>query len=193
MSSSSENVRSSPTVSMIVRRLPAVPKPAASALELLAHDAPDALRALLGEELLDRARALPLLLELLLDDEDLEAREAIEAQLEDRVGLLVVELEPRHDLLGGVGLAVGRADDLEDLVERVEDDREAVEDVHPPRELGELVLEALRDDVEAEVQEVPEHRPRSRRSGRPTSGFSVGTRQVRLTANVFWSGVFLKR
>ena len=58
---------------------------------------------------------LRLLLELLLDDEDLEAREAVELELEDGVGLLGVELEPRHDRLRRVGLAVRLADDLDDL------------------------------------------------------------------------------
>ena len=58
----------------------------------------------------------------------------------------------------------------------------------------ELVLEPLGDDLEAEVQEVPEDRLAGRsRSGRPTSGFSVGIRQVRLTMKLVWSGVFLNR
>ena len=61
--------------------------------------------------------------------EDLEPRQAVDLQLEDRVGLLGVELEPLHDLLGRVGLAVRLADDLDDLVERVEDLLEAFEDV----------------------------------------------------------------
>ena len=75
------------------------------------------------------ARAAALLFELLADDEDLEAGEAIDLQLEDRVGLLRVELEPLHDLLRRVGLALGLADDLQDLVEGVEDLLEAFEDV----------------------------------------------------------------
>ena len=77
----------------------------------------------------DLLRALPLVGQLLLDDEDLEPRQPVDLQLEDRVGLLGVELEPLHDLLGRVRLAVGLADDLQDLVERVEDGLEAFEDV----------------------------------------------------------------
>ena len=57
----------------------------------------------------------------------------------------------------------------------------------------ELVLEPIGDDLEAEVQEVPERLCRSSRSGRPTSAFSVGMRHVRLTMKLVWSGVFLKR
>ena len=81
---------------------------------------------------------------------------AVDLELEDRVGLVGVELEPLHDLLGGVGLAVGLANQLDDLVERVEDLLEALEDVDPLLEGGELVLEPLGHDFEAEVQEVPQ-------------------------------------
>ena len=105
----------------------------------------------------DLPGALALLGELVLDDEDLEAGQAIQLQLEDRVGLLGVEREPLHDLLGRVGLAVRLADDLDDLVERVEDLLEAFEDVDALLELLELVLEAAGDDLQAEVEEVPEH------------------------------------
>src|SRR6185437_12575351 len=92
------------------------------------------------------------------DDEDLELRQAIDLELEDRVGLLGVELEALDDLLGGVRLAVGLPDDFDDLVERVENGLEALEDVDPLLERRELVLEPLGDDVEAEVEEVPEDR-----------------------------------
>ena len=61
--------------------------------------------------------------------EDLEPGQAVDLQLEDRVGLLGVELEPLDDLLRRVGLAFRLADDLQDLVERVEDLLEALEDV----------------------------------------------------------------
>ena len=70
-----------------------------------------------------------LLLELLADHVDLELGELVELELEDRVDLDLVELEPLHELLRGVLLAVARADDLDGLVERVEDRREAFEDV----------------------------------------------------------------
>ena len=64
----------------------------------------------------------------------------------------------RHDLLRRVGLAVRLADDLQDLVERVEDLLEALEDVDALLQRLELVLQPPRHDVEAEVEEVPEHR-----------------------------------
>ena len=105
----------------------------------------------------DLARAPPLLVELLADDENLEPGQAVDLQLEDRVGLLGVELEALDDRLRRVGLAFGLADDLQDLVERVEDLLEALEDVDPLLQRLELVLQALGDDVEPEVQEVEEH------------------------------------
>ena len=79
----------------------------------------------------DLARAPPLLLELLPDDQDLESRQAVDLQLENRVGLLGVEVEALDDLRGRVLLAFRLAHDLQDLVERVEDLLEALEDVHP--------------------------------------------------------------
>ena len=54
------------------------------------------------------------------------------------------------------GLAVRLADDLQDLVERVEDGLEAFEDVDARLERLELVLEARAHDLEPEVQELPE-------------------------------------
>ena len=95
--------------------------------------------------------------ELVLDDEDLEPRQSIQLQLEDGVGLLGVQLEALDDLLGRVGLAVGLADDADDLVERVEDLLEALEDVDALLQLRQLVLEARGHHVQAEVEEVPEH------------------------------------
>ena len=108
------------------------------------------------EQRADLARALPLLLELLADDQDLEPRQPVDLQLEDGVGLLGVELEPRHDLLGGVRLAVRLPDDADDLVERVEDLLEAFEDVDALLERRQLVLEPPGDDLEPEMEEVPE-------------------------------------
>ena len=58
----------------------------------------------------------------------------------------------------GVGLALRLPDDLQDLVERVEDLLEALEDVDALLDRRELVFQPLGDDVEPEVQEVPEHR-----------------------------------
>ena len=120
----------------------------------LADHLPAALFVL--EQRADLPRALALLLELVADDQDLEPRQPVDLQLEDRVGLLGVELEPLHDLLGGVGLAVRLADDPDDLVERVEDLLEALEDVDALLERRQLVLEPPGDDLEPEVQEVPE-------------------------------------
>ena len=89
------------------------------------------------------AAALARRRQLLLDHLDLEPRQPVDLQLEDGVGLLGVEAEAGHDLPRRVGLALGLADDLQDLVEGVEDLGEAFEQVLPPRQRRQLVLEPL--------------------------------------------------
>ena len=160
--------------------------------QLLADQLPAAVFVL--EQRRDLAGALALVGQLVLDDEDLEARQPIQLQFEDRVGLLGVEREALHDLLGRVGLAVRLADDLDDLVERVEDLLEALEDV-------DALLRAAASSCSRRLVTTSRRKwrkcqsicLRSSRSGRPTSAFSVGTRHVMLTANVVCSEVFLKR
>ena len=64
-------------------------------------------------------------------------RQPVDFQLENGIGLVGVEIEARDDLLRRVRLAVRLSHDPEDLVERVEDFLEAVEDVRPlPERLG---------------------------------------------------------
>ena len=122
--------------------------------QLAADDAPAIL--LVAQQARDLPGTLALVGQLRRDDEDLEAREPVDLQLEDRVGLLGVQTEALHDLRRGVGLALGLADEAQDLVERVEDFLEAFEDVDALFERAQLVLEARGDDVEPELQEVPE-------------------------------------
>ena len=88
-------------------------------------------RRLVVEQLLDLGGPLPLLLQLLEDVLDLELAQPVELRLEDGVGLDLGEPEPGDQLGRGVGLAVAVADDLDRLVEVLEDDREAFEDVDP--------------------------------------------------------------
>ena len=136
-------------------------------LDLVAHHRPA--RRLVVERAAQLAGPLAGRGQLLLDHLDLEPRQPVDLQLEDGVGLLGVEPEAGDDLPRRVGLALGLADDPQDLVEGVEDLGEAFEQVLPPRQRGQLVLEPPRHDVEAEVQEVPEHRLRDRGApaGRP--------------------------
>ena len=154
-----------------------------------------------AEDRLDLLRLGRLLLELFADHVDLELRESIQLQLEDRVRLDLVELEPLDDLVGRVFLAFARADDLDDLVEGIEDRDVALEDVDPLVELLELIFEpALRDD-QPEVEEVLQHRldaeaARLRRRAErraPSSRNSGGTRHVMLTWKFDCSGVFLNK
>ena len=159
--------------------------------ELLTHELPAAVLVL--QQAADLPRALPLLLELLLDDQDLEPRQAVDLQLEDGIGLLGVELEPLHDLLGGVGLAVRLADDPEDFVEHVEDVLEAFEDDGcASSSASSSCSRRARDDVEPEMEEVPENRLQIE-ALRPARlrGSRSGSRHVRLTGKVVCSGVCL--
>ena len=71
--------------------------------------------------------------ELLEDIANLQLAQAVELGLQHGVGLELGELEPRDQLGGRVGLAVAVADDLDRLVQVLEDDREAFEDVDSRR------------------------------------------------------------
>ena len=129
MKSSAVNATSS-SVSISVRRLSSLPPYSClDLLDLVADDLPASFFVL--EQAADLPRALPLVGQLVLDDENLETRQAVQLQLEDRIGLLGVETEALHDLLRRIRLPVRLADDPDDLVERVEDLLEALEDVDP--------------------------------------------------------------
>ena len=131
MKSSAEYSTSSPAGSSSVRRGSVFGEPyfCCTSTSLVAHHLPA--RLLVAEQRADLPDALLLLLELLADDEDLEPRQAVQLQLEDRVGLLVVEAEALDDLPRRVLLPVRLPDDADDLVERVEDLVEPLEDVDP--------------------------------------------------------------
>src|SRR5690606_10751686 len=90
------------------------------------------------------------------DDEDLELGEAVQAQLEDRIDLNLVEAEPLHQLLCRVALPLRSTNDADRLVERIEDRDESLEDVDTLPQLLQLELEPPRDHLHPEVEEVPE-------------------------------------
>src|SRR5262249_9734979 len=122
--------------------------------ELVPHDLPPPGLAL--QDPLDAPRLLLLGEELLADGVDLQARQLVELHLEDRVDLHVVEIAALGQLGGGVLLALRAADELDGLIEPVEDLDESLEDMDSPQELGEVEAEAPGDDVEPEIEEVPE-------------------------------------
>ena len=156
ISSSSEYSASSSRLSIRVLRSPRLPSAASSGLELALDDRPAALRFRLVEQAADLARALALLLQLLLDHQDFQPRQPVELELQDGVGLLGVQPEALHDLLGCVGLALRVTDQLQYLVERVEDLLEALEDVDALGQRGVLVGQPPRHHFQPEMQEVPE-------------------------------------
>ena len=109
-------------------------------LELAPNDLPP--RRLVGEQLLDFLGSLALLRELFEDVANLQLAQAIELGFEHGVGLELGKLESRDQLGGRVGLAVAVANDLDRLVEVLEDDREAFEDVDSREQVLELEFAA---------------------------------------------------
>ena len=85
---------------------------------------------------------------------DFQLAEAIELGFEDRVGLEVGEREPRDQLRRSVSLAVAGADDRDRLVQVVENDREAFEDMDSREQEVEFVLQPPSHDIEPEFEEV---------------------------------------
>jgi hypothetical protein len=123
--------------------------------------------ALVLEDGLDLLGTRPFGGELVENDLNLQTRELVQLQLQDRVGLLFVEAKTLDDLARGVRFPVGLADDANRFVQRIEDDREAFQDVDTPAQLRQLELEATPDDFLAKVEELAQdlqkvelHRPR---------------------------------
>ena len=114
--------------------------------------------ALVTEDRLDLLGATLLLGQLGEDEVDLQPGQLVELELEDRVGLLVRQLEALRQLGGGVGLAIRLADDPDRLVEHVEDEREAFEDMDAALQLGQLELEPPAHRLLAEGEELTQHR-----------------------------------
>ena len=120
--------------------------------QLVLDDREDAGRV--GEDVLELGDLLDDREVLVLDLLALEGGQAGQSHVEDRLGLEVRQLEPRHQVRLGL-LDVGRlADRLDDLVEVVEGDLEALEDVSPGPGLAEVELRAAPDDLAAVVDPV---------------------------------------
>ena len=84
-------------------------------------------------------------------------REPAQRHVQDVVGLDLAELERAHQLLArGVGV-LGRADDLDDLVEVIERDQQAEHDVIALLGLAQVEPCAPRDDVDLMVDVVAHH------------------------------------
>ena len=78
----------------------------------------------------------------------LEGREAPQLQLEDRGGLVVVDLEQRLQALARVVGAGGAADERDDLVERVESLEQTAQDMHALFGLAQARARAAHDDLD---------------------------------------------
>ena len=92
-----------------------------------------------GEDLLELGDEDAQLLELVDDLLALEAGEALELHLQDGLGLEDGEAELRDEAGLGLGRGLGRADEGDHLVEMIEGDDQAFEDVGPRLGLAQLV------------------------------------------------------
>ncbi len=92
--------------------------------------------------------------ELVLDALALEPRERAQPQVEDRLCLQLGETEALHQPRASLVGVVGRPDQLDDLVEVVERDQIALENMGASQRLAQLVLRAPGDDLPLEVQVV---------------------------------------
>ena len=99
---------------------------------------------------------------LLLDLVRLERGEPLEAQVEDRLGLDLREAELVHQAVARRLRVARAADQLDDGVEVLERDQQALEDVQPRLALAQLVLGAPDDDVALVVDVVADQRHAAR-------------------------------
>ncbi len=104
-------------------------------------------------QLLDRGAHL---LQLGVQLFDLEPGELGQAHVEDGIALLLAEAEPLPQLRVGLGRVLRLPDDLDDLVDVVDRDLEAVEDVLPSLRRVEIELGPPDDDLVPVVDEVLE-------------------------------------
>ena len=101
--------------------------------------------------------ALAQLGQLVLDLLALEPDQAAQAHLEDGGGLLVAQAEALGQARGGFLVGLGRADDGDDLVDVVERDDEALQDVGAFLRLRQLVARPALDDVFLVLDVVVQH------------------------------------
>ena len=114
-------------------------------LELVLDDAEDA--ALICEDGLVVLDGLQDFLILLLDLLALEARQALQAQVQDGLSLFLRELEARNESSARDVSRAALADRRDDRIEVVERDRQALQDVGARLSLLEIVARAPRDDI----------------------------------------------
>jgi hypothetical protein len=122
--------------------------------QLVLDDLEDLARV--GEEVLELADELDDRLVLVLDLLALERRQATQLHLEDGVGLDLGELEQLDERARGVDVRRG-ADRGDDLVEVVERDLQALEDVRSLLGAGEIELGSPADDLSPIADVVLEH------------------------------------
>ena len=101
---------------------------------------------------------------LLLDLARLHRGEALEAKIEDRLRLLARELEVRNQAVARCVRIARAANQLDDSVEVLERDEQALEDVGPSLRPAKLVLRAPDDDLALMIDVVADHRLEAERA-----------------------------
>ncbi len=135
-----------PLVSVLLPHLP----------DLGLHKPPDPPRA--REDAFDFREPGFLLAELAQHGLDLQARQAVEPEFEDGLGLRVVQAEFRLELLARIFAAIGLPDRAHRCVQIREQLPEPLEDVDPAFEEPAFVPETALHDLVPEVQELREER-----------------------------------
>ena len=123
--------------------------------QLLEHDLEHA--GVAGQQALQVLDARPHLGQLVEHALALERGERAQAHLEDRVGLALAEREALHQRAARGGRVVGGADQRDHLVEVVEHEGQALEDVRARLGLAQVVDGAPDHHLAAEVEEVAQH------------------------------------
>ncbi len=153
---------------MIVRRLEAAffPYLLNQTLDFASNHLPTAgsvcVLGVFGQQPFDLSSTLFLVLQFIQDQIDFQPGESIKFQFQNRVGLLGIQStfadrKLLHDLVGSIGLAFTAANDANDLIQRVKDQGKTVQDMNPPLQRCEFVLQSPRDHVQTKVQEVPQY------------------------------------
>src|SRR5262249_14530795 len=122
--------------------------------ELLANDGVDPRR--IAEDAAQLLDPLAEVAVLLFDPAPLEAGQRAEPQIENRLRLDLGQLKATHQRIASAVGVIRGPDQRDHLVEVVERDQVALEDVRTPLGLAQLVLQAPGDHVTLEVEVVAE-------------------------------------
>ena len=110
------------------------------------------------------ASTLVLLFELVQNEIDFQSGQSIQFQFQNGIGLLIIETTATsisrklsHDLLGSISLAITLANDPDNGIKCIKDQRKAIQNMDSFFECLQFIRQTFSDHFKAEVQEVPKH------------------------------------